>query len=259
MAKLYDRADLYDLLENERRRQIVKRHWEWVLGGREVRTLLDVSIGSGNQTLPLAELGVRLYGSDLSGPMLERCAEKAARRGFSVDLRRGDFRRLDAAFDGGAVFDCVASTGNSLPYVTNGEIPAVLAQMDRLVKPGGYLYVDLRNWDRILGTKQRFYLYNPTFLDNGTRMNLVQVWDHHGDGSMTFNLLYTFERENRIIQKEIFEEHYFPLRRELLLQELKRLGYGEIKLMCQPAFLDGVKPEEAEWYCVLARKQEAST
>lgn len=255
MASLYDRADIYDLLETEERYQITKRHWERVLSGKRIGTLLDVSIGSGNLTLPLAELGVELYGSDLSEAMLERCKEKARKRGFPIDLRVSDFRRLDEKFD--AAFDCVASTGNSLPYVTNAEVPEVLAQMDRLVKPGGYLYVDIRNWDKILQTKQRFYLYNPTFLDD-VRMNLVQVWDHHGDGSMTFNLLYTFERDNRIVQKEIFEEHYFPLKRRLLLDGLRRLGYGEIETMCLPAFLETVKPEEADWYCVLARKQEAS-
>ena len=254
MARLYDRADIYDLLETEERYQITKRHWETVLPGRSIGTLLDVSIGSGNLTLPLAELGVRLYGSDLSGEMLKRCEEKARKKGFAVDLRLSDFRRLDEHFD--TAFDCVASTGNSLPYVTNGEVLDVLGQMDRLVKPGGYLYVDIRNWDKILETKQRFYLYNPTFLDD-VRMNLVQVWDHHGDGSMTFNLLYTFERGNKIIQKEIFEERYFPLKRRLLLDGLKRLGYGEMELVCLPAFLETVKPEDADWYCVLARKQEA--
>ena len=147
MAKLYDRADIYDLLENEQRYQIVRRHWERVLREKQVRTLLDVSIGSGNQTLPLAELGVTLYGSDLSGEMLDRCREKAEKRGFSVDLRVSDFRRLDERFD--TAFDCVASTGNSLPYVKNEEVPDVLAQMDRLVRPGGYLYLGLRNWDGV--------------------------------------------------------------------------------------------------------------
>ena len=255
MAGLYDRADIYDLLETEKRYQITKRHWATVLAGKSVKTLLDVSIGSGNLTLPLGELGVELYGSDLSGAMLERCREKAGKRGFPIDLRVSDFRRLDECFD--RTFDCVASTGNSLPYVTNDEVFGVLAQMDRLVRPGGYLYVDIRNWDRILETKQRFYLYNPTFLDD-VRMNLVQVWDHHEDGSMTFNLLYTFERENKIVQKEVFEEHYFPLKRHLLLDQLERLGYREIEITCLPAFLNA-KPEEADWYCVLAQKQEAST
>lgn len=255
MASLYDRADIYDLLETEERYQITKQHWERVLAGRQVQSLLDVSIGSGNLTLPLAELGVRLYGSDLSEPMLERCREKAEKKGFPIDLRVSDFRRLDEGFD--TTFDCVASTGNSLPYVTNEEVLNVFKQMDRLVKPRGYLYFDIRNWDKILSTKQRFYLYNPTFLSD-VRMNLVQVWDHHGDGSITFNLLYTFERENKIIQKEIFEEHYFPVKRHLLLDQLERLGYGEIEIMCLPAFLETMKPEDADWYCVLARKREAS-
>lgn len=255
MESLYDRADIYDLLETEERYQITKRHWERVLLGKEIGTLLDVSIGSGNLTLPLAELGVRLYGSDLSEGMLRKCGEKAEKRGVSIDLRTCDFRKLDEKFD--MVFDCVASTGNSLPYVTNGELLDVLFQMDQLVRPGGYLYVDIRNWDRILETKQRFYLYNPTFLDDSVRMNLVQVWDHLEDGSMTFNLLYTFERDNRIFQKEIFEEHYFPVERRLLLDGLKRLGYEKIEMLCLPAFLESVKPEESDWYCVMAQKGEA--
>lgn len=256
MAKLYDRADIYDLLETDRRYQIVKRHWERVLSGKQVRDLLDVSIGSGNLTLPLAELGIGLYGSDLSEHMLERCREKADKKGFPIDLRASDFRRLDESFD--MMFDCVASTGNSLPYVTNDEVLDVLGQMDRLVRPGGYLYFDVRNWDKITATKQRFYTYDPTFLENGVRMDLVQVWDHHEDGSMTFHLFYTFERENKKFQKEIFEEHYFPIMRHVLLDGLERLGYGEIELMNLPAFVETVEPDEADWYCVLARKQEAS-
>lgn len=255
MVSLYDRADIYDLLETEERYQITKRHWERVLSGKKIGTLLDVSIGSGNLTLPLAELGIRLYGSDLSEGMLRKCGEKAEKRGMSVDLRACDFRKLDENFD--MTFDCVASTGNSLPYVTNGELLEVLSQMDRLVRPGGYLYIDIRNWDRILETKQRFYLYNPTFLGDGVRMNLVQAWDYLEDGSMAFNLLYTFERDNRIFQKEIFEEHYFPVGRHLLLDGLKRLGYEKIEMLCLPAFLENVKPEEFDWYCVMAQKGEA--
>ena len=59
-------------------------------------------------------------------------------------------------------------------------------------------------------------------------------------------------------RKEIFEEHYFPIMRHVLLDGLERLGYGEIELMNLPAFVENVKPDEADWYCVLARKQEAS-
>lgn len=252
MASLYDRTDIYDLLENEDRFQATKTHWQTVFAGKEIRTLLDVSIGSGNLTLPLCALGTAVTGSDLSETMLGKCRAKAAARGFSVELHQADFRMLDRVFSG-RLFDCVASTGNSLPYVANSEIPDVLCQMDALVRPGGYLYLDLRNWDKIVAEKQRFYLYNPTF-DGETRINLVQVWDHNADGTVDFNLLYTFERDNRIFQKEFFTERYHPVPRALLLDTLCQLGYQTPQLFCMPAQFTGRTPEQADWYCILAQK-----
>ena len=250
MGALYDRADIYDLIETEERFSVYRQHWEHMLGGLDVGTLLDVSIGSGSVTLPLLELGVAVSGSDLSGAMLDRCRKKAEGRGWSVDLRQSDFRDLRCWQD--KKFDCVASTGNCLAHVTNSEVLDALAQMDSLVAEGGYLYIDTRNWDRILQERQRFYLYNP-FFDGETRVNLMQVWDYLGDGSMIFNLLYTFEKNNRIFQKEIFEEHYYPLSRKLLLSGLAELGYQEVRQFCFPACF-AWKAEDAEWYCVLAKK-----
>lgn len=252
MPSLYDRADIYDLIENEERFAAYRRHWERVLAGTRVRSVLDVSIGSGSVTLPLAELGIELSGSDLSECMLDRCRQKAEARGYAVTLRQSDFRDLQCWQ--GQRFDCVASTGNSLPYVPGGEVLKALEQMDALVAEGGYLCMDTRNWDRILRQKPRFYLYNP-FFEGDTRINLVQVWDYLADGTMKFNLLYTFERENKILRKEIFEEHYYPLPRQLILNKLQELGYREIKQFCFPAFLER-DAGEAEWYCILAQKEK---
>lgn len=283
MANLYDRADIYDIFDNEDRYRAYRRHWEIILRGKEISSLLDVSIGSGNVTLPLAELGISLCGSDLSGSMLENCARKAAERGFEIELKHSDFRNLSCWE--GRKFDCVASTGNSLPHVENSDVLKTLEQMDSLVGEGGWLYFDIRNWDRILRERNRFYLYNP-MLHNDTRINLVQVWDYHDavmkdasmdalkdaskdvlkdaskdipddisdNISMTFNLLYTFEKENKIFQKEIFEEQYYPIKRDKILEKLKELGYKEIELMCFPAFFENVDVDKAEWYCVMAQK-----
>lgn len=125
--------------------------------------------------------------------------------------------------------------------------------MDSLVKDGGYLYFDMRNWDKILREKQRFYLYNPVFLGD-VRVNLIQVWDYNADGTMTFNLLYTFERDGKIFQKEKFEEHYIPVKRELLIRKLKQMGYRDIQVLCHPAYIENVDPANADWYCVMAEK-----
>ena len=251
MASLYDRTDIYDLFDNESRFQAYQRHWEQVLQGKQVHSLLDVSIGSGNVTLPLAALGIELHGSDLSENMLESCRKKAAGNGYDIELMHSDFRDLNCWKD--RLFDCVASTGNSLPHVDNNDFFTALEQMDSLVKAGGYLYLDIRNWDRILRERNRFYLYHPMF-DGDTRINVVQVWDYLGDTEMTFHLLYAFEKDNKIFQKEQFDEQYYPIRRDTVLGKLKKLGYHKIETMCFPAFFKDVNLDNVEWYCIMAQK-----
>ena len=252
MEKLYDRADIYDVLENDPSRYVItKKHWETIFAQKSIGSLLDVSIGSGNLTLSMLDLGITLSGSDLSESMLQKCQEKAAAKSKEIDLRVSDFRNLTVTFS--QQFDCVASTGNSLPYVTNKELLGVLEQMDALIRPGGYLYFDLRNWDKILRTRQRFYLYNPVF-HGDIRINLVQAWDYNSDGTMDFNLLFTFEKENRIVQKEIFKEHYYPVAQKILLDKLQALGYDTPEIYCMPAQTGAFDPERHDWYAVIARK-----
>lgn len=251
MASLYDQPDLYDLPDNERKDKATYAHWEKLFSGKNIKTVLDVSIGTGGLTLPMTDLGVSLSGSDLSEKMLERCKEKAEKKGVSVDLRLSDFRCVSSVFD--RRFDCVASTGNSLAYVCNEDVKKALFQMDALIKDGGYLYFDLRNWDKILKEKQRFFLYNPVFKNN-ERVNLIQVWDYHPDSSMTFNILYTFEKDNRIYRREEFTERYFPVRLEYLLGVLSDMKYTQIQISPLPAQWGEFDIDQTDWYCLMAKK-----
>ena len=252
MDKLYDRADIYDLIDSEKRTEITRKDWKQFLGSRPIRTFLDVSIGTGSMTLPLQELGIAVYGSDLSKAMLSRCRAKAIAKQNPVELRCSDFRDLSCW--NGQLFDCVASTGNALGYVSNDDVIKTLRRMDSLVKPGGWLCFDSRNWEKIRRERQRFYLYNP-FFRGETRINLVQVWDQNPDGSMTFNLLYTFERDCKIVQKEIFEEHYHPFKLEMVLQALAEMNYGNIEIRPVPCEIPETDIDRIDWYRLIAQKQ----
>lgn len=252
MKSFYDRADIYDLFENEQRYEGMKKHWQKVFDGKEIKSLLDVSIGSGSTTLPVLDLGVTVSGSDLSTTMLENCRKKLDARGVAAPLKECDFRDLSAW--GTQQFDVVASTGNSLAYVSNDDVIKTLKQMDCHVAPGGYLYFDSRNWDKILSTRQRFYFYNPLFKDEN-RINVIQVWDYNTDGSMLFNIVYTFEKDNKLFQKEIFEEHYHPISKQILLDALTSMGYTNIEQRCYPAFFESDNLDNVDWYCVLAKKE----
>ena len=56
MASIYDRADIYDLFEDENRYEVYKRHWETVLEGKRIQTMLDVSIGTGSVLSCVAQI-----------------------------------------------------------------------------------------------------------------------------------------------------------------------------------------------------------
>lgn len=38
MSQLYDRAEIYDLIESEKRTEIIRRDWKRFLGDREIRS-----------------------------------------------------------------------------------------------------------------------------------------------------------------------------------------------------------------------------
>lgn len=253
MSSIYDRTDIYDLLEEQTHLEAYKKHWETLLQGKDIHSFLDVSIGSGSVTLPLCKLGIQLSGSDLSEEMIRKCEVKSCEAGFNIELKCCDFRELSCWK--GQQFDCVASTGNSLPHVNNNDVLVTLEQMNSLVKEGGYLYLDTRNWEKILREKNRFYLYNPVFVKED-RVNLVQVWDYNSDGTMTFNLLYTFEKDNQIFQREKFEECYYPIKKELIINKLKSMGYTDIAVQCFPSYFKMPEFERVDWYCIMAKKND---
>ncbi|MBO4909227.1 MAG: class I SAM-dependent methyltransferase [Lachnospiraceae bacterium] len=251
MGSLYENAEIYDLIENENRYNAYKKHWEKLFEGKKIGSMLDISIGSGSVTIPVMDLGVSLSGSDLSDEMLGKCSIKITDKGYTPDLKTADFRDLSCW--GNQKFDVVASTGNSLAHVPNEDALRVLEQMDEHVADAGYIYIDTRNWDKILREKKRFYLYDPFFV-NDDRVNLTQVWDYNSDGSMTFNLLYTFEKDQKIYRKEKFEEHYIPLNRELITDKLASLGYKDIKYYSFPSYIPFENIDDEDWYTILAIK-----
>lgn len=251
MSSIYERADIYDLIEDPTRGQMLKEHWQALLAGKAISTILDVSIGTGSLTLPLCELGYQVTGSDLSETMLEQCRKKAEAIGKEISLTVCDFRKLVGRFQ--QKFDCVMSTGNSLPHVQNRELFAVLEQMDALIRPGGYLYLDTRNWEKIARTKQRFFIYPPWYYGD-VRVNFLQVWDYCTDGTMCFNLLYQFEKDGKFFDSAQFAESYYPVTQKSIADKLHSMGYSDIQLRPFPCNMGDAPFEQLDWYCLLAKK-----
>lgn len=251
MEVLYEDAELYDVIYDNRRNDIVTGFWEKLnLKQYGIKNIHDCSIGTGQLTIPLAILGYQVSGSDISLDMLDKCKANSELYNVDIPLKQCDFMELSSSVNG--TFDCVMSTGNSLAHVDNQGVLRTLSEMDRLVKKGGYIYFDLRNWDLILKNHQRFYFYNPFYRD-GRRVNLLQVWDYNLDGTITFNLIYSFEENNRIVDHRISNVYYYPISKKTITDGLTKLGYH---IVWEKPFPDrDADVEDCDWYQILAKKE----
>src|SRR4051794_24760367 len=100
--------------------------------------MLDCAAGIGTQLLGLAALGHRVAGTDLSVVALRRAAE----RNPDVGVAAADMRALPFAE---AAFDAVVCADNALPHLlTAPDVRRALAEMLRVVVPGGVVLVDPR-------------------------------------------------------------------------------------------------------------------
>ena len=109
--------------------------------------LLDLCCGPGRHAVPLAQLGYRVTGLDLSRPLLARAAA-AADGGPPVGLVAADMRRLPFA-DGS--FDAVLNLFNAFGYLEDeAQDELVLAEVARVLAPGGRFLQELANREALV-------------------------------------------------------------------------------------------------------------
>lgn len=106
--------------------------------------VLDLGCGNGRHSLPLCQRGLRVHGLDLSQALLLDFRRRAR---CDVPLVRGDMRRLPYR---AACFDVVLSLFTSFGYFeTDEENWEVLAEVARVLRPGGRFVLDFLNAARV--------------------------------------------------------------------------------------------------------------
>jgi SAM-dependent methyltransferase len=105
--------------------------------------LLDVPCGFGRHAVPLARAGLRVVGVDRSEALLAEARRRAGgeRR---PKLVRADYRRLPFP---DASFDAAVNLFSSLGYLGDEGDTAVLAEIGRVLRPGGRLVIEILHRD----------------------------------------------------------------------------------------------------------------
>ena len=139
VGKVFNRvAERYDLM-NDLMSFGLHRLWKaFAVSIARIRPgerVLDVASGSGDLARAFAARGAQVWMSDINRPMLARGRDRLLDAGRMASVVQCDAERLPF---GNANFDCV-SVGFGLRNMTDKD--AALAEMARVLKPGGRLLV----------------------------------------------------------------------------------------------------------------------
>ena len=177
------------LEKDEYRKEYTKdfvSHWDELIGweGREkgengffqrlltahgIDTVIDVASGTGFHAVTLARDGFEVTAADGSENMLSQTLQNADEHGVEfVDSEVVDWLELAEAF-GPNQFDALICLGNAFTHLFDHELRRrVLASMYTVLRPGGMICLDHRNYDRMLDdgySSKHMYYYTGEGVD----------------------------------------------------------------------------------------------
>jgi glycine/sarcosine N-methyltransferase len=159
--------------------------FEPILEGHGVQRVLDAACGTGHHALALARQGYQVMGADLSAVMIERARENAAAAGADVAFRVAGLGELGTF---GETFDAVLCLGNSLPHLlTATEVAGALVDFATVLRPGGLLVIQNRNFDRVCADRERF-MPPQSHRDRDREWLFLRFYDFHQE-TITFNMI----------------------------------------------------------------------
>ena len=135
--------------------------------------IVDVACGIGTQLIGLAGLGHRVVGSDVSARAVRRARRECAAAGVHAGLLVADMRDLPLE---DSCADAVICADNAVPHLlADNDVLATMAQMNRVLRPGGTAIVTTRDYDRVLADPPASTL-PQVFTSGGERVISFQLW-----------------------------------------------------------------------------------
>lgn len=107
---------------------------------KEIESVLDIACGTGNTSIPLAQMGWRVTGVDLSLPMLQHARKKAAEAKMEIIFLQQDIRELELSRE----FDLVTCFQDGLNYLINKEeLARCFQSINKTLSDDGIFIFDL--------------------------------------------------------------------------------------------------------------------
>ena len=179
--------------------------------------LLDVPCGFGRHAVPLARAGYRVTGVDRSRELLAEARRRAGGERWPK-LTQADYRELPHA---DASFDAALNLFSSIGYLGDAEDERALAEIGRVLRPGGRLVLEAMHRDALV----RMFSEHDWRLVGAGRLLLEQrVWDAAaGIAQVTQTLVDgSGDRDSRSYSLRVYSATE-------LLAMLERAGFAEAR------------------------------
>ncbi len=211
-----------------------------VLAARKGGRILDCPCGQGRLTIPLAKMGMKMTGVDLTPSYIRKA--KARARAARIDARffQGDMRKLPFAGE----FDAVINWFSSFGYFDDaGNLAAARAALAAL-KPGGQFLVEVLNKSHLLG-----HLHSGhEEMINGVRLVNYPKWDTKTQRIRDeWNMSMGRRVERHVIRMRVFNGGE-------LRALLKKAGFTEIRLFDHSAAGAGRFSSHSRRFIAIGRK-----
>jgi SAM-dependent methyltransferase len=161
--------------------------------------LLDVPCGFGRHTLPLAEAGYHVVGVDRAQPLLDEAHRRAGDARWPK-FARADYRDLPFA---DASFDAALNLFSSLGYLGDEEDTKALAEIGRVLRPGGRLVIEIMHRDLLV---RRFQESSWQMLGEGRLLLEQRTFDPASGLAQTTQTLIDArgERDSRTFSLRVY-------------------------------------------------------
>ena len=180
--------------------------------------ILDCACGTGQHVIIFNKMGFHAKGSDLSPAMVGKARENAKKHGVRADFRVADFREMSKAFE--EKFDAVVCEGNSLPHLfKDKDLLRALKEMHSVLRKGGILVLQQRNYDMLAKKKKRFF---PVSIRKD------EVFFYALDylpGKIVFNVI---DVETKAGKFNVYSAEYNPLKKAHLAGLLRKAGFRKL-------------------------------
>lgn len=147
--------------ETEAKNAVIER----LLKQQNVKTVLDMTCGTGSQVFYLLQCGYHVIGSDFSPALLEQARKKAKEQNLESTFIDGDMRDLQLG-----QFDAVITIFNAIGHLSKPDFEKALQNIHANLRDGGIYIFDIFNAQAITNE-----IIDTFKLDISSVVNLVKI------------------------------------------------------------------------------------